>query len=65
MEEIFGIANDETTVVELGSVVTRAGRLLTFPNIVQHRVNPFRLADPSKPGHRKILLVLLHISKDV
>lgn len=59
MEEIFGTANEETTVMELGSVVTRAGRLLTFPNVVQHRVNPFKLADPSKPGHRKILAMFL------
>lgn len=65
MKEMFGTTNEEPTVIELGSVVKWAGRLLTFPNVVQHRVNPFRLADPSKPGHRKILLVLLHISKDV
>jgi len=45
--------------MEFGSVVTRAGRLLTFPNVVQHRVNPFKLADPTKPGHRKILAMFL------
>lgn len=56
---MFGITNEESTVIELGSVVTRAGRLLAFPNVVQHRVNPFRLADPSKPGHRKILAMFL------
>jgi Protein of unknown function (DUF4246) len=59
MEEIFGTANEETTVMEFGSVVTRAGRLLTFPNIIQHCVKPFKLADPSKPGHRKILAMFL------
>lgn len=37
----------------------REGRLLTFPNIVQHRVSPFSLADKSKPGHRKILALFL------
>ncbi|QMW46270.1 hypothetical protein G4B11_009725 [Aspergillus flavus] len=35
------------------------GRLLTFPNILQHRVSPFSLADRSMPGHRKILALLL------
>jgi hypothetical protein len=43
----------------LGSVETRQGRLLTFPNILQHRVAPFSLADPAKPGHRKILAFFL------
>jgi hypothetical protein len=32
---------------------------LTFPNILQHRVSPFSLADRSKPGHRKILAFFL------
>jgi hypothetical protein len=32
---------------------------LTFPNILQHRVQPFKLADPSKLGHRKILALFL------
>lgn len=35
------------------------GRLLTFPNTLQHRVSPFSLADRSKPGHRKILALFL------
>lgn len=51
--------HDESTVMELGSVVTREGRLLTFPNVLQHQVNPFKLADPFKPGHRKILAMFL------
>ncbi|KAL2865011.1 DUF4246 domain-containing protein [Aspergillus lucknowensis] len=44
---------------DLGSVSTRAGRLLTFPNTLQHRVSPFSLDDRSKPGHRKILALFL------
>ena len=44
---------------ELGQVVTREGRLLAFPNVFQHRVGPFKLEDPSKPGHRKILALFL------
>ncbi|KAJ5203771.1 uncharacterized protein N7498_004650 [Penicillium cinerascens] len=44
---------------DLGGVVCREDRLLTFPNILQHRVSPFSLADRSKPGHRKILALFL------
>ncbi|RDW92924.1 DUF4246 domain-containing protein [Aspergillus mulundensis] len=44
---------------ELGGVSCRTGRLLTFPNTLQHRVSPFSLADRSKPGHRKILALFL------
>ncbi|KAJ6530422.1 hypothetical protein DFH09DRAFT_1411340, partial [Mycena vulgaris] len=38
---------------------TTAGRALAWPNIYQHRVAPFRLVDPTKPGHRKILAIFL------
>lgn len=44
---------------EIGTVLTSEGRLITFPNILQHRVGPFKLDDPSKPGHRKILALFL------
>lgn len=27
--------------------------------VLQHRVAPFRLSDPTKPGHRKILAIFL------
>ena len=43
----------------LGKIRTREGRLLTFPNVLQHRVSPFTFADPSKPGHRKLLALFL------
>jgi len=35
------------------------GRLLTFPNILQHQVQLFELKDRTKPGHRKILMLFL------
>ncbi|KAF5859558.1 hypothetical protein ETB97_002733 [Aspergillus alliaceus] len=44
---------------ELGSVTCDEGRLWTFPNILQHRVSPFGLADKTKPGYRKILALFL------
>ena len=39
--------------------MTSEGRLLAFPNVVQHRLSPFQLVDPAKPGHRKILALFL------
>jgi hypothetical protein len=40
-------------------VATNEDRLLAFPNVLQHQVQPFSLADPTKPGHRKILALFL------
>ncbi|GLB36554.1 putative protein of unknown function (DUF4246) [Lyophyllum shimeji] len=58
MEEIFGCeAND--SVQDIGTVNTPEGRLLTWPNILQHQVQPFSLENRSKPGHRKILALFL------
>lgn len=34
-------------------------RLITFPNILQHQVLPFKLVDATKPGHRKIVALFL------
>ncbi|KDR70090.1 hypothetical protein GALMADRAFT_1351644 [Galerina marginata CBS 339.88] len=56
---IFGCEQDGLAVQEIGGVETREGRLLTFPNILQHRVGPFKLEDPTKPGHRKIVALFL------
>ena len=46
-------------VQDIGKVTTRQGRCVAFPNIYQHLVSPFRLADATKPGHRKILVFFL------
>ena len=49
-----------STMQEVGSVEIHEGRLLTFRNfILQHCVGPFKLADPMKPGHRKIIALFL------
>ncbi|KAJ2461107.1 hypothetical protein GGF42_000411 [Coemansia sp. RSA 2424] len=40
---------------EIGHIEIKSGRCIVFPNIYQHQVSSFRLADPTKPGHRKIL----------
>ncbi|KAJ1966224.1 hypothetical protein GGI12_000246, partial [Dipsacomyces acuminosporus] len=47
--------DDEVRLVQhMGSVEVRNGRCICFPNVYQHQVSGFRLADPTKPGHRKI-----------
>ena len=56
---IFGCEQGGPGLQFVGSVETREGRLLTFPNILQHQVQPFSLVDPTKPGHRKILALFL------
>ncbi|KAF8202924.1 hypothetical protein BJ912DRAFT_942328, partial [Pholiota molesta] len=56
---IYGCRLDGPSVQDVGGVDTREGRLLTFPNILQHRVGPFELANPTKPGHRKIVALFL------
>jgi len=59
VREVYGLDDEDALNQVLGSTETRAGRVLAFPNILQHRVDPFRLADPSQPGHRKILAFFL------
>jgi hypothetical protein len=56
---VYGLDNEYVLNQVLGSAETRAGRALAFPNILQHHVDPFSLADPSRPGHRKILVFFL------
>ena len=40
-------------------MITKADRCVAFPNLYQHQVQPFELADPERPGHRKILVFFL------
>lgn len=53
------IPGQDSTIQDIGSVLTRSGRAVFFPNLYQHRVQPFSLADPSRSGHRKILALFL------
>lgn len=59
LEDVFGCSNWGSSVQYIGAVETREGRLLTWPNILQHQVQPFQLEDPTKEGHRKILALFL------
>ncbi|WPH04584.1 Hypothetical protein R9X50_00747600 [Acrodontium crateriforme] len=58
-EQIFGVFDQENCIQSLGSTLTREGRLITFPNVLQHKVEPFKLADATRPGHRKILAIFV------
>ncbi|QGV81871.1 DUF4246 domain-containing protein [Streptomyces ficellus] len=59
LREVYGLEDEDALNQPLGSASTPAGRCLAFPNVLQHRVDSFRLADPSRPGHRKILAFFL------
>jgi len=59
LQPVFGCNQDGSALQTIGSVICKEGRLLTFANVLQHRVAPFKLEDPSKPGHRKILALFL------
>lgn len=59
VREVYGLDDEDPLNQVLGSASTPAGRCLAFPNILQHRVGSFRLADPTRPGYRKILAFFL------
>nr|WP_284453867.1 DUF4246 domain-containing protein [Streptomyces sp. MRC013] len=59
LREVHGLENEDALNQVLGSTATPAGRCPAFPNILQHRVGSFRLVDPTRPGHRKILAFFL------
>ncbi|MFG2620778.1 DUF4246 domain-containing protein [Streptomyces sp. NPDC048507] len=59
LREVYGLEDEDALNQTLGSASTPAGRCLAFPNVLQHRVSPFRLLDGTRPGHRKILAFFL------
>ena len=59
VELIYGLKDGCPLVQHLGSVITQPGRLLAFPNLFQHFVEPFELADPTRNGIRQILVFFL------
>jgi hypothetical protein len=59
LRDVYGLEDEDALNQMLGSASTPAGRCLAFPNILQHRVGPFGLVDPTRPGHRKILAFFL------
>jgi hypothetical protein len=62
MEQLYGTALGESKspcLQNYGSVETRQGRLLAFPNVLHHRVSPCKLIDPTKPGHCRFIALWL------
>ncbi len=59
LEKIFGCHNWAPAIQQVGSIETCEDRIITFPNLLQHQVQPFKLADLTRPGHRKILALFL------
>ena len=57
--EVYCLANEMPLIQDIGSVTCVQGRSLAWPNILQHKVEGFRLEDPTKPGVRKILVFFL------
>ena len=55
MRAVYGLDNEDAMNQSRGACSTPGGRCLAWPNTLQHQVQPFRLADPTQPGHRKIL----------
>ena len=43
----------------IGSVGLSQDRLVVFPNVLEHRLSPFRLIDPTKPGRLRWLTLSL------
>ncbi|CZS83052.1 unnamed protein product [Fusarium graminearum] len=59
-EQVYGTAlRDGDCLQQYGSVETKQGRLLAFPNVFHHRVSPFELQDKTKPGHRRFIALWL------
>ncbi|OIW27037.1 hypothetical protein CONLIGDRAFT_635262 [Coniochaeta ligniaria NRRL 30616] len=61
LSTVFGTQGfrDEPAVQVIGRISTPEGRILAFPNTLQHKVEPFELADHAKPGHRRFLVLWL------
>ncbi|KAH6975954.1 hypothetical protein BKA56DRAFT_487954 [Ilyonectria sp. MPI-CAGE-AT-0026] len=60
MERVYGATlRGGSCLQSYGSVETKEGRLLTFPNVFQHRVSNFGLKDKTKPGHRRFIALWL------
>ncbi|OBT87683.1 hypothetical protein VE02_02696 [Pseudogymnoascus sp. 03VT05] len=65
LERVYGTqlggSNDGASAClqHYGSAETKQGRLLAFPNVFHHRVSPFKLQDPTKPGHRRFIALWL------
>lgn len=63
LQKVYGtrlaLGDGNLCIQNYGSVETKEGRLLAFPNVFQHRASPFELIDKTKPGHRRFIALWL------
>jgi hypothetical protein len=59
VEIMYGLVDEEALNQTLGGIITKQDRCIAFPNIYQHQVQPFELADPTRRGTRSILVFFL------
>lgn len=57
--EIYGARDGDPAIQTLGSVNLKESRTIVYPNTFQTKLSPFTLAEPSKPGHLRILTLHL------
>ncbi|ONH66703.1 hypothetical protein BON22_3575 [Cyberlindnera fabianii] len=55
VEFIFGLQEEQLLVRNIGEVTSETNKVVIWPNLFQHHVERFELADKSKKGHRKIM----------
>ncbi|TMW62013.1 hypothetical protein Poli38472_009506 [Pythium oligandrum] len=51
----YGLSKQETHTQDLGTISALEDRCLVYPNTLQHRMEPFELADTTKAGVLKVL----------
>lgn len=66
LEIVFGLQRQprnlqecEPAIQNLGTIRIPTGRLVAYPNVLQHRMQPLELIDPSLPGHQYMLTCFL------
>ncbi|GLD97140.1 hypothetical protein PINS_up005823 [Pythium insidiosum] len=55
----YGLRNLKALVQNVGAATASEDRCLAFPNTFLHKVEPFKLKDPTRPGVRKLLAFFL------
>ncbi|KAI8219939.1 hypothetical protein K4K54_009022 [Colletotrichum sp. SAR 10_86] len=57
--QLHSDSEEPNALQELGTIVAPDGRLVAYPNTLQHRVEAYELLDRSRTGHRRCLTVHL------
>ena len=59
LNQVYGMNNGDPAIQEIGPVLLRKGRMVSYPSTLQCRIGPFELKDKSKPGHATGLAMYL------